>query len=138
MYFYIKKETLHLQMSGKIFFAELFTTNETFAPNVFCSHEIDSSSSFPSKHSSWWRCLSSWSSEEVLKTSSRRLHQDEYIPFNHSSSEDVFKMSSGYLDQNQNIRLGHTSSRGLHHIFKTSCKDVFKTLTTVYLGQGFA
>ena len=36
----------------------------------------------------------------------RRLHQDEYIRLNHSSSEDVFKTSSRGLDQDQYIRLG--------------------------------
>ena len=36
-----------MQISGKIFFAELFTTNETFAPNVFCSHVIAAAALFP-------------------------------------------------------------------------------------------
>ena len=43
LYFYVKKETLYLQEMEKTFLAELFKT----APNVFCSHEIQSSSSFP-------------------------------------------------------------------------------------------
>ena len=38
---------MHLQISGKIFLAELFTTNETFAPNVFCSHETAAAALFP-------------------------------------------------------------------------------------------
>ena len=58
-----------------------------------------------------WRRLSSSSSEDVFKTSSRRLDQDEYIHLSHTSSEDVFKMSSRSLGQEQYIRLGHTSLR---------------------------
>ena len=57
--------------------------------------------------------------EDVLKTSLRRLSS--------SSSEDVFKTSSWRLGQDQYIRLGHTSSRRLQDVFKTSCKNVFKT-----------
>ena len=51
--------------------------------------------------------------EDVLKTSSRRLDQDEYIHLTHTSSEDVFKTSSRRLDQDQYNCLGHTSSRRL-------------------------
>ena len=82
---------------------------------------------FPSKHSSWWRCLSSSFSEDILTTSSRRLDQDEYIHLSQSSSEDIFKTSSRRLDQDQYIRLGHTSSRHFQDVFKTSSKNVFKT-----------
>ena len=73
------------------------------------------------------------SSEDVFKTSSRRLGQDQYIRYVHASSrrlEDVFKMSSR--------RLAITSSRRFQDIFKTSSKrlqevsqirleDIFKT-----------
>ena len=89
-----------------------------------------------------WRRVSPSSSEDVLKTSSRRLDQDEYIRLSHSPSEDVFKMSSRRLDQDQCIHLSHSSSRRLaksssrllaktssrhlqkclQEIFKTSCK----------------
>ena len=90
-----------------------------------------------------WRRVSPSSSEDVLKTSSRRLDQDEYIRLSHSPSEDVFKMSSRRLDQDQCIRdvfktfsrrlaksssrlLAKTCSRHLQkclqEIFKTSCK----------------
>ena len=83
----------------------------------------------------------------VLKTSfvvRRRLDQDEYIHLAHTSSRR--------LDQDQYIRLGHTSSKLLQDVlqkrlqdilktssrhfrfhfrfegvFKTSCKDAFKT-----------
>ena len=40
-----------------------------------------------------WRRLSSSSSEDVFKTSSKRFDQDEYIHLTHTSSEDVFKTS---------------------------------------------
>ena len=46
-----------------------------------------------------WRRLSSFSSEGVFKTSSRRLDQDKYIYLNHTSSEDAFKTSLRRLDQ---------------------------------------
>ena len=73
------------------------------------------------------------SSENVFKTSSRRLGQDQYIRYVHASSrrlEYVFKMSSR--------RLAITSSRRFQDIFKTSSKrlqevsqihleDIFKT-----------
>ena len=74
-----------------------------------------------------WRRLSSSSSEDVLKTSSRRLDQDECICLSHSPSEDVFETSSRCLDQDQYIRLGHTSSRCLQDIFKTSSRGFAKT-----------
>ena len=77
-----------------------------------------------------WRRLSSSSSKDVFKTSSRRLDQDEYVRLSLTSSEDVFKTSSRRLGQDQYIRLGHTSSRRLQDVFKTSSRrlqDVFKT-----------
>ena len=74
-----------------------------------------------------WRHLSPSSSKDVFKSSSRRLHQNEYIPLTHTSPEEVFKTSSRRLDQDQYTRLGHTSSRHLQDVFKTSCKIVFKT-----------
>ena len=55
----------------------------------------------------------------LLKTSSRRLSQDEYIRLSHTSSEDVLKTFSKRLDQDQYIRLTY--------VFKTSCKNVLKT-----------
>ena len=63
----------------------------------------------------------------LMKTSSRRLDQDEYIRLTHTSSEDVFKTSSRRLDQGQYIRLDHTSSRRLQDIFKTSSRRLAKT-----------
>ena len=69
-----------------------------------------------------WRHLSSSSSEDILKTSSRRLDQDEYVRLGHTSSrrlQEVFKTSSR--------RLANTSSRRFQDVFHTSCKNVFKT-----------
>ena len=73
-----------------------------------------------------WRSLSSSSSEDAFKTSSRRLDQDEYIHLSHSPSEDVFKTSLRRLDQRQCISLDQTSSRRLQDVFKTFCQVVFK------------
>ena len=77
-----------------------------------------------------WRRLSFSSSENVLKTSSRRLDQDEYVHLGLTSSEDIFKTSSRRVGQDQYIRLGHASSRRFQEVFKTSSRhlqDVFKT-----------
>ena len=66
----------------------------------------------------------------LMKTSWRRLDQDEYVRLSLTSSEDVFKTSSRRLGQDQYIRLGHTSSRRLQNVFKTSSRRlqiVFKT-----------
>ena len=73
--------------------------------------------------------------EDVLKTSfvfvfRRRLDQDEYIRLSHSSSEDVLKTSSRRLDQDQCICLGDMSFRRLQDVFKTFSRrlqDVSKT-----------
>ena len=85
-----------------------------------------------------WRHLSSSSSEDVFKTSSRRLDQDEYVRLSLTSSENVFKTFSSRLGQDQYIRFGHTSLRSFQDVFKTSSRrlantssrhlqDVFKT-----------
>ena len=79
---------------------------------------------------SWWRRL-----EDVLKTSfvfvfRRRLDQDEYVGLSLTSSEDVFKTSSRRLGQDQYICLGHMSSRRLQDVFKSSSRPlqgVFQT-----------
>ena len=96
---------------------------------------------------SWWDLFSS-SSEEVLKTSSRRLDQDKYIRLSHSSSEDVlFKTNMlallirlqyvfktyGFKTYSRRLKnVFKTSSRRLaktspQNIFKASCKNVLKT-----------
>ena len=74
----------------------------------------------------WGRLLSS-SSEDVLKKSSIRLDQDEYIRLSHLSSEDFFKTSSRHLDQDQYIRLDHTSSTRVQDVLKTSSRRLAKT-----------
>ena len=61
-----------------------------------------------------------------MKTSSRRLDQDEYARLSLTSSEDVFKTSSRCLGQDQYIRLGYTSSRRLQDVFKTSSRRLAK------------
>ena len=52
----------------------------------------------------------------LQKTSSKCLHQGEYIRFTHTSSEDIFKTFSRRLDQDQYIRLGHTCSSFLQDV----------------------
>ena len=52
----------------------------------------------------------------LMKTSWRRLDEEEYILINHTSS-----------GQDQYICLIHTSSRRLQDVFKTPCQNVFKT-----------
>ena len=70
--------------------------------------------------------------EDVLKTSfvfvfRTRLDQDEYTHLTLMISEDVFKTSTRRLDQDQYIRLGYTSSRRLQNVFRTSSRRLAKT-----------
>ena len=65
------------------------------------------------QHSSWWRRLSSLSSEDVFKT----------------SCKSVCQTSSRRLAKTFSRRLAKMSSRRLQDIFKTSSKDVFKTFS---------
>ena len=58
-----------------------------------------------------------------LKTSSRRLDQDEYVHLNLS----LQKTSSRRLGQDQYIHLVHTSSRRLQDVLPRCLQDVFKT-----------
>ena len=51
-----------------------------------------------------------------------RFDEGEYILIDHTSSENVFKTSSRRLGQDQFIRLGYTSSRRLQDVFKTSSR----------------
>ena len=96
---------------------------------------------------SFWKpliLLSKWKKEAtqqtfvLMKTSSRRLDQDEYVRLSLTPSEDVLKTSWRRLGQGQYIRLGYTSSRPLRDVFKTSSRrlqdvlqkrlqDIFKT-----------
>ena len=56
------------------------------------------------------RLVSSSSLEDVLKETSRRLDEDEYIRLRHMSSEDFFKMSLRRLDLDEYTPLAHTFS----------------------------
>ena len=75
------------------------------------------------------RRLLSSSSEDVFKTSLKRLDQDEYVRLILMSSEDVFKTSLRRLGQDQYIRLGHTSSRLLQDVSKTSSRRLANILS---------
>ena len=74
------------------------------------------------------------SSEHFFKTSSRRLHQDEYN--RHTPLEDVSRSLQDVL-VNTNIfvlaihlqEIFKTFSRRLQGVFKKSCQDVFKTFS---------
>ena len=59
--------------------------------------------------------------QDVIKTSSRRLDQDEYIHLTHTSSENVFKTFSRRLAQTSSKRLEDVLQKRLPDIFKTSC-----------------
>ena len=67
-----------------------------------------------------WRRLLSLCSEDVLKTFSRRLDQDEYIRLIHTSSEDVLMKNNIFVLV---IRL-QAFSRQLQDIFKTTSRHV--------------
>ena len=75
----------------------------------------------------FWRRILSLSSEDVFKTSSIHLDQDEYIRLIHTSSEDAFKTSWRCLNQDQYNRLGHSSSRRLQYVLQKRLQDIFKT-----------
>ena len=115
------------------YFIICFVPTTKVAENV-----ISSLNCYPSKQSSWWRHLSSSSSEDVFKTSSRRYDQDEHIGLTHTSSEDVFNTSWSrsiysswsYVFKTSSRRLQNvfkTSSKRLQNVFKASCKNIFKT-----------
>ena len=65
--------------------------------------------------------------EDVFKTSSRRLGQDEYVRLSLTSSEDVLKTSWSrpiysswlYIFKTSSRRLAKRSSRHLQDVFKT-------------------
>ena len=58
------------------------------------------------------------SSEDAFKTSSRRLHQDQYIRLGHMPCHDVFKTSSKHLQ--------YVLQKRLQDIFRMSFKNVDK------------
>ena len=73
-----------------------------------------------------WKRLSSSSSEDVFKTSPRRLDKGEYIHLSHKSSQDVFKTNIFVLA----IRLLDVfkiSSRCFQDVFKAPCESISKT-----------
>ena len=79
---------------------------------------------------SWRRSLCS-SSEDIFKTSSRRLDQDEYICFiPSSSSEDVFiTFWSRWIHEDDTSSRRFKDilkefTRRIQNVFKTYCKDV--------------
>ena len=85
----------------------------------------------------FWRCLSSSSSEDVFKTPSRRLYQDEYVRLSLTSSEDVFKTSWSrpiyspwlYVFKTSSRRFQDvfkTFSRPLQHVWQKRLQDIFK------------
>ena len=84
-----------------------------------------------------FRRLSSSSSEDVFKTSTRRLDQDEYIGLTHPSSEDVFLIKiiiivliirlQDVFKTSSSRRLAKSFSRSFQNVFKTPCNNVFRT-----------
>ena len=88
----------------------------------------------------FWRRLLSWSSEDALKTSLRRLDQDEFVRLSLTSSEDVFKTpwsrpiysSWPYVFKTSSRRLAKTSSKHLQDVFKTSSKRLAKMFSKVF------
>ena len=77
-----------------------------------------------------WRRLSSSSSEDVFKTSSRCLDQDEYVRLSLTSSEDVLVKTNIFVLAIRLQDVFKTFSRRLQNVFKTSSRhlqDVFKT-----------
>ena len=83
-----------------------------------------------------FRRLSSSSSEDVFKTSTRRLDQDEYIGLTHPFSEDVFLIKIIIIVliirlqdvfKTSSRRLAKSFSRSFQNVFKTPCNNVFRT-----------
>ena len=74
-----------------------------------------------------WRGLSSSSSKDVFKTSSRCLDEDEYILINHTSSEDVLKTSWSRPIYSSCPYVFKTFSRCLQDFLPKRLQDVFKT-----------
>ena len=114
---------MHVLLSSQSQLLQHRSRHTTFPANIRLGEDVSKTS---------WGRLSSSSSEDVLKSSSRRLDQDEYIHLTHTCSEDVFKTSSIRLDQDQYICLGHTSSRRLQDLFKRSSRRLAKTSSDVF------
>ena len=73
------------------------------------------------------RRLLSSSSDDILRASSRRLDQDEYIRLTHTSSEDGFKTDILVL-----AIVFKTFSRRFQDVFKTSCKTSPRHLKDIW------
>ena len=90
------------------------------------------------------KCLRQFQQTFVLTKTSfvfvfRRRLQDVFIKTNiFALAIRLQKTSSRRLGQDQYIRLGHTSSRRLQDVFKTSCKNVFKTSSARLLRDVFS
>ena len=63
----------------------------------------------------------------LMKTSSRRLDEGEYILINHTSSEDVFKTSWSRPIYSPCPYIFKTSSRRFQDVLPKCLQDVFKT-----------
>ena len=85
--------------------------------------------------------------QDIFKTSSRSLDQEEYVSLTHTSSEDVliksniivlfirlqdvFRTSCKIVFKTSSRRLiFKTSSRHIQDVFKAFCKDIFKTFSS--------
>ena len=80
----------------------------------------------PSKLSSWWRHL-----EDVFRfclqmKSSRHLHQDQYVCLSLTPSKNVYKTTEDIFKTSPTW-VANTSWRRFQNVFKTYCKDVFRT-----------
>ena len=79
-----------------------------------------------------WRRLSSSSSEDILKTSSRRLDQDEYARLSLTSSEDVFKTFSKFARE---IKISHILVFQFTTPLVAAFRCVFRTWSNIYNGS---
>ena len=105
----------------------------------------------PSKHSSWWKRLSSSSSEDIFRTSwSRRIYSPQSCVFRRRLQgvlvkinifvlvirlQNVFKTSFQDVFKTFSRRLQEVLQKRLQDIFKTSSKhfeDAFETYSTLF------
>ena len=84
--------------------------------------------------------MSSSSSEDVFKISSRRLHQDEYVRLRLKTTENVSKTSCSrpiysfwlYVFKTSLRRLQDVLPRQPQHVFKTSSRSLAKTSSETF------
>ena len=80
-----------------------------------------------------FQCSDHTANIRLVKTFSRHLGQDEYIPFRITSSKEVLvktlvlAIPVKYIFKTSSNRLAKTSSRRFQDVSKTSCQNVFKT-----------